>query len=116
MTVRKPSAILQRSLPRPGMNAVEAGTLRSKDDPVTVEYVTRLIANLQQILDELTNPGTSRCANLVIHQCQESGSNLNVGDVYVDGNGFLKLRQSGIPVLDSLSATGTVSSVTVTII
>jgi len=58
---------------------------------LTVEYLTRLVASLQQVINELSNPGTLRCGNLVIYDAPTSTTGLNAGDVYVDANGFLKL-------------------------
>ena len=110
MSTRRSPSNLQRVLPRFSIppNA-------QNGEQLTVEYLTRLVASLQQIINDLSDPGTSRCGNLIIHDCQQHSSDLNVGDVYVDGNGFLKLRQGGSPVVDSLRATGAVSNITVSI-
>lgn len=110
MTTRRGAANLQRVLPK---LTIPAGTENGQQ--LTVEYLTRLVASLQQIINDLSDPGTSRCGNLIIYDCLPQSAELNVGDVYVDGNGFLKLRQGGSPVVESLRATGAVSNITVSI-
>lgn len=111
MTTRRSPATLQRVLPRFG---IPAGT-EADGQRLTVEYLTRLVAALQQAINDLSDPAALRCGNLIIHDCLPQSSDLNVGDVYVDGNGFLKLRQGGSPVVESLRATGAVSNITVSI-
>lgn len=111
MTDRKSSTDKQRVLPR------ETGGFNAAGDnaPVTISYMKRLVASLQAVIDDLSNPGTARSGRLILHDCPGPSSALAVGDVYVDGNGFLKLRVSGAPVVEGLAATGVVASVTVTI-
>lgn len=109
MSTRRAPATLQRVLPR-------FAPLPGEDnEKAAVEYLTRLIAALQQTINDLSNPGTLRCGNLIVYDCLEPSPDLAVGDVYVDGAGYLRLRQAGSPVVSSLAAGGRVSSVTVSI-
>jgi hypothetical protein len=111
MTDRRSASDNQRVLPRETGGFSPAGDNTS----VTVGYMKRLVSSLQAVIDELSNPGTARSGRLILHDCPGPSSSLAVGDVYVDGNGFLKLRESGAPVVDGVSGTGVVATVSVTI-
>lgn len=111
MTDRKPATNKQMVLPR------ETGGFNAAGDnaPVTISYMKRLVASLQAVIDELSNPGTAQSGRLILYDCPGPSSALATGDVYVDENGFLKLRLSGAPVIEGLAGTGVVASVSVTI-
>jgi len=104
MTTRRAPSSLQRVLPRLDVPAAQL-----KEQP-TVEYLARLVSALQQVINDLSSPSALRCGTLIISDCLQPGSTLSVGDVYVDVNGFLKLRVAGSPLVDSVSGSGQVPS------
>jgi hypothetical protein len=75
----------------------------------------RLVNRLQQVIDNLSNPATLRGGQLILTQPKTHTTTLQVGDVYVDGEGHLRIRQVGWPLVESVTAVGSVSSVTISI-
>jgi hypothetical protein len=83
--------------------------------PVTSEYMDNLVAKLQSIIDNLSTPATLTGGGLILTNVLTETTSLQVGDVYVDGDGFLKIKQANRPlaIVDGLSIT--LTSVTVSI-
>jgi hypothetical protein len=109
MTSRRSGGNLQRVLPR-----IAHGII-GENGEVSVEYLTRLVSALQQVINDISSPATLRCGNFIISDCLEHSQTLNVGDVYVDGAGYLRLRLVGYPPVDPAPGRGVVASVNVSI-
>lgn len=114
-TRRPPSSIINL-LPRHTTHSTTPNTFGQDSAPVTSAYMDSFVARLQQILDGINNPATLRGGGLILSQPLEHNSSLQVGDVYVDGEGHLRIRQSGWPLVDSQTITATLASVTITIV
>jgi hypothetical protein len=86
-----------------------------EDGKVDVEYLTRLVSALQQVINDLSSPATLRCGNFIISDCLEHSQTLNVGDVYVDGDGYLRLRVAGYPLVDPVAGRGAVPATNISV-
>lgn len=55
------------------------------------EDILRIVQAYNELLDNIFNPGDLVASSLQFIDIAESGYGLNVGGVYVDANGFLKM-------------------------
>lgn len=79
-------------------------------DPRYMAELTRVFVQYQQ---QLQNPGTGRNVNLVLTNVPAFSSTLEVGTIYVDPNGFLKIVQAtNVAKVSGVSASGGVGQIT----
>ncbi len=77
-----------------------------------ISYMTDLVRALEVFIQQETNPGEARATKLTLTQLPTSDTGLEAGALYRLGNQvFISLIDIGVP--DSLSAAGSVGSVTV---
>lgn len=55
------------------------------------DFLRRLVASHEELRENIFNPGDLVASSLQFIVIAESGSGLQVGSVYVDADGFLKL-------------------------
>ena len=77
-----------------------------------IVYMTDLVRALEVFIQQQNNPGEGRATKLTLTQLPTSDTGLEAGALYRLGNQvFISLIDIGVP--DSLSAAGSVGSVTV---
>lgn len=81
------------------------------------EYDQRYMAELTRVFvqyqQQLQNPGQGRNTTIVLTNVPAFASTLEVGTIYVDPNGFLKIVQAQhIATVSGVSASGGVGQVT----
>lgn len=112
---RKPSSAIINVLPRVPSHGHTGRSGRRDDEPVTTAYMDTLVSKLQHNLDDLHNPATLRSGGLILTDVLTETTALQVGDVYVDGNGFLKIKQANRALAITDGLTATLASVTISI-
>jgi len=78
-------------------------------------YMAEVVRAFSVFLNQVQNPGDLRATNLVLTDLPSSDSGLEVGAVFNFG-GYLKVTASNTPHPAGLSSSGSVGSVTVTIV
>ena len=78
-------------------------------------YMAEVVRAFSVFLNQVQNPGDLRATNLVLTDLPSSDSGLEVGAVFNFG-GYLKISASTTPHPAGLSVSGSVGSVTVTIV
>jgi len=76
--------------------------------------ISKAFQIVNQIIINLYNPGDVVAASLRFIGAAESGYGLDIGQVYVDANGFLKIVREGEAFAPSFSMVVTIGTVTVT--
>lgn len=76
-------------------------------------YMNRLVASLEQALEQILNPGPLQTSSLKLIDVATNGSGLEVNQVFSDG-GILRVVREGDVYAPSYSATVYVGTVTVT--
>lgn len=78
-------------------------------DPRYIADMVRSFALYQQ---SIQTPGEGRATFMVFTDLQTSDQGLEVGAVFMDGNGFLKVCMENSPNVGGLEATGGVGQIT----
>jgi hypothetical protein len=78
------------------------------------EDFNQIIRKLNQLMDNVFNPGDLVATKLIFIGIAQSGYGLEVGEVFVDANGFLKLVRSQDIFAPSFAVRTKLHAVTVT--
>lgn len=80
----------------------------------TREDFNQIIRKLNQLMDNVFNPGDLVASSLTFIDIAESGYGLEVGEVFVDANGFVKIVRSEDIFAPSFTVRTKLHAVTVT--
>ena len=75
-------------------------------------YMTDFIRAFALYQQQMQNPGEGRNTTTVFTNLQTNDQGLEVGAVFRDGNGFLKVTMANMPNVGGVSATGGVGQIT----
>ena len=84
----------------------------AREGDLSVSYVNQLVATLESAIDVLNSTREREFSEIRLTNVQGNGSGLRVGDVFEDA-GVLKIVRTGDIFTGTLSATGSVGTVTV---
>ena len=92
-------------------NIVPFPRLPTPSDEVSVSYLVDLVRSLEIIINQLQNPQL----NFPSIPSSGTGNTFSIGDIYIGDGGFLRILEPGQSLSGSVSATGSVGTVTVSV-
>ena len=92
-------------------NIVPFPRLPTPSNEVSVSYLVDLVRSLEVIINQLQNPQL----NFPSIPNSGTGNTFSVGDIYIGDGRFLKILEPGQALSGSVSATGSVGTVTVSV-
>ena len=92
-------------------NIVRFPRLPTPSDEVSVSYLVDLVRSLEVIINQLQNPQL----NFPSIPSSGTGNTFSIGDIYIGDGGFLRILEPGQSLSGSVSATGSVGTVTVSV-
>ena len=81
---------------------------------VATSYINRLVRSIEMYLIRNADRGLVRASTISVTELPTDGFNLRAGDLFIDGDGFIKISRVNNPHTSSVSSATALGSVTIT--